>query len=109
MATCKDCLHYKICKAYADDVRGDAYNENELFDDCYGNFKNKSDFQEVKQGKWEDKWNGKFANPTYICSVCKESAALENYIDELFTQRQRQKLSLFCPSCGAKMGDDKNE
>ena len=61
------------------------------------------DVQKIRHGKWIDKWNGKYANPTYICSICKESATLENYIDELFTTHQRQKLSSYCPSCGAKM------
>ena len=61
------------------------------------------DVQKIRHGKWIDKWNGNYANPTYICSICKESATLENYIDELFTTHQRQKLSSYCPSCGAKM------
>ncbi len=49
MAECKKCLHFDICKMYADDVRGD-YEDSCLFEDC-SNFKNKEDFVEVVRCK----------------------------------------------------------
>ena len=62
-----------------------------------------ADVEEVKHGEWIDKWDGKYANPTYVCSNCGEKALLENYINELDQWRYRQSLSIRCPHCGAKM------
>lgn len=61
------------------------------------------EFEEVKRGEWIDKWEGKYANPTYVCSNCGEKALLECYINELSQWRYRQSLSIRCPHCGAKM------
>lgn len=66
------------------------------------------EYAEVKHGEWIDKWDGKYANPTYVCSNCGEKALLENYINELNQWRYRQSLSISCPFCGAKM-DGGNE
>lgn len=62
-----------------------------------------ADVVEVKHGEWIDKFNGRFVNPTYICSVCGEKALLECYINELDHWKYRQSLSIRCPHCGAKM------
>ncbi len=65
------------------------------------------DMAEVKHGEWIDKWDGKYANPTYVCSNCGEKALLECYINELHQWRYRQSLSIRCPHCGAKMDGGK--
>ena len=59
--------------------------------------------QALKHGEWIDKWDGKYANPAYVCSNCGEKALLESYITELDRWRYRQSLSICCPHCGAKM------
>jgi hypothetical protein len=66
-----------------------------------------ADVEEVKHGEWIDKFNGKYANPTFVCSNCGEKALLENYINELNQWRYRQSLSTRCPFCGAKMDGGK--
>lgn len=66
------------------------------------------DAMEVIHGRWEDMWGGKYANPRYRCSVCKEKALYKQEQDELLTWHDVQALTLYCPNCGAKM-DGGNE
>lgn len=68
-----------------------------------------ADVQEVKHGEWIDKFNGRFVNPTYICSICGEKALYEFYKNELDQWKDRQALSIRCPYCGAKMDGGKAE
>ena len=58
---------------------------------------------EVVHGRWEDMWGGKYANPRYRCSVCKEKALYKSVQDELLSWHEVQVLTPYCPNCGAKM------
>lgn len=98
--TCKDCLHYELCKRI--DYELEYHNksikeaEEELPIKCRF-FKNKSDFQEVKNGEWiavpsSDMSTGK----AYKCSNCEK-------------MRYGVRLPPYCQECGAKMDGGKNE
>ena len=67
------------------------------------------DVVEVRHGEWIDKFNGRFVNPTYICSICGEKALYEFYKNELDQWKDRQALSIRCPHCGAKMDGGKEK
>ena len=85
--TCKDCVHYEVCK---DDV--------ELYHDSYDclevdgvekhceYFKPKSRFVEVKHGEWH---KVRELAPRYVCSCC-------NHLNNNMGYK-------YCPNCGAKM------
>ena len=55
------------------------------------------------QGTWEDEYGGKYANPRYRCSVCKEKALYKMKLDHLGGWHEVQALTPSCPNCGAKM------
>ncbi len=55
------------------------------------------------QGEWEDEYGGKYANPRYRCSVCKEKALYKMKLDHLGIWHEVQALTPSCPYCGAKM------
>lgn len=57
----------------------------------------------VKHGRWVDRYGGKYANPLYDCSECKESALYEYRVNNLGGYYTVQALSAHCPHCGAKM------
>lgn len=57
----------------------------------------------VKRGRWVDRYGGKYANPLYECSECKEAALYEYRRDNLGHCYTVQALSAVCPHCGAKM------
>ena len=79
MATCKDCIHYKICRiAYRN---GD---DRVLENSPCANYKNKADLVEVKHGEWQRQKQGFY----FVCSVCGRAAATKGN---------------YCHSCGAKM------
>ena len=60
-------------------------------------------YRKQKEGDWIDRYNGDFANPIYVCSVCGKGTLLKPYIDELGNMEMIQALSAFCPNCGSKM------
>ena len=62
-----------------------------------------ADVEEVKHGKWIDKYGNKYANHLYVCSVCGEEALGEFYTNELGQTKLRQALTVGCPHCLAKM------
>ena len=64
------------------------------------------DAVEVVHGRWEDMWDGKYANPRYRCSVCKEKALYKFERDLLDNWKEVQALTPNCPNCGAKMDGD---
>ena len=66
------------------------------------------DAVEVVHGRWEDNYGGKFANPRYRCSVCKENSLYKFTLDELGNWRDKQALTIYCPHCGAKMDGKSN-
>lgn len=61
------------------------------------------DAVEVVHGRWEDMWGGKYANPRYRCSVCKEKALYKSVQDELLSWHDVQVLTPYCPYCMAKL------
>lgn len=61
----------------------------------------------VRNGRWVDRYGGKYVNPLYECSECKKKALYKIEIDGLGKEQIVQALSDVCPNCGAKM--DKEE
>ena len=55
------------------------------------------------EGEWVDRYNGKYDNPIYVCSVCRRGTLIKYDINELGNMQMIQALSLFCPNCGARM------
>ncbi len=66
------------------------------------------DAVEVVRGRWEDAYGGKYANPRYRCSVCKEKALFKWERDVLGSYKEVQALTPNCPYCMAKMDGDGN-
>ena len=62
-----------------------------------------ADVAPVAHGRWEDVYGGKYQNKRYLCTVCKEKALFKFYQDDLLTWSAEQKLSNYCPNCGARM------
>ena len=58
---------------------------------------------EVKYGRWEDEYGGKYANPRYRCSVCKKRALYKFERDLLGNWKEVQALMPYCPYCMAKL------
>ena len=61
------------------------------------------------EGEWKDHWEGKYANPTYECSVCGKTALERASLSVLMNIEHPQYLSPFCPHCGAKMKGEADE
>ena len=59
------------------------------------------DAVEVVHGRWEDEHGGKYANPRYRCSACKERALYKFERDLLDNWKEVQALTPNCPYCGA--------
>ncbi len=60
-------------------------------------------YRKQSEGEWIDRYNGKYANSLYICSLCGKRAPLDIKANELGNEQIAQMLSQFCPNCGAKM------
>ena len=63
------------------------------------------DAVEVVHGHWEDEYGGKYANPRYRCSVCKEKALFKFERDLLGNYKEVQALTPCCPYCMAKLDE----
>jgi hypothetical protein len=98
MATCKDCVHYDVCKGYLIECAEHGEAE-EILNPC-ANFKNKADFVEVKHGHWIK--HGKPYDYDIECSVCGE---VQEYGLENAEEINRFK---FCTNCGADMRKGEN-
>ena len=61
------------------------------------------DAVEVVHGRWADEFDGKYANPKYICSRCTLKALYKEKRDVLGNWQTVQALTDYCPNCGAKM------
>ena len=79
---------------------------------CYANSTHISEVAEAlytagyrKQsvGEWKDRYNGKYANSLYVCSICDGKSLLATHRNELLTPTVKQILTPYCPHCGAKM------
>lgn len=55
------------------------------------------------EGEWKDHWEGKYANPTYECSLCGKVALDRASLNVLMSIEHIQVLSPYCPHCGARM------
>ena len=62
-----------------------------------------ADVVEVQHGCWKDRYDNKYYNHLYECSVCGKEALYECYKNELDQWKERQALTPVCPYCGAKM------
>lgn len=94
--TCKDCIHYCICK---DTLADENWREDtpQEIKDMYSpkgceNFKNKEDFIEVVHARWYD---GR-------CTNCCHEAL--DYLDDYEMKTYTTK---YCPECGAIMIKEK--
>lgn len=65
------------------------------------------DAGEVVHGRWEDEYGGKYANPRYRCSICKEKALYKFERDLLDNWKEVQALTPNCPYCMAKLDGGK--
>ena len=92
-AVCSDCKNQKVCvdKSVCPVGRAPA-----------------ADVEVVKHGRWVDLYGGKYANPLYVCSECKESALYEHRVNALGGYYTVQALSAHCPNCGVKMMEVSN-
>lgn len=88
--TCKDCIHYEICSFWsATDL-----DDDKAYEDCYGPFKNKEDFKEIKHGRWIYKRTYYEADECN-CSLC----------NQLMTTAKGIRMN-YCPKCGAEMDEE---
>lgn len=62
---------------------------------------------EVVHGRWEDSYGGKYANPRFRCSVCKEKALYKFERDCLGNHKDVQALTPICPYCSARLDGGK--
>ena len=65
------------------------------------------DAVEVVHGRWEDEHGGKYVNPRYRCSVCKQRALYKFERDLLDNWKEVQALTPNCPYCMAKLDGGK--
>ena len=68
-----------------------------------------ADVVEVRHGEWKDRFENKYANHYYECSVCGKSALDGTKYNQLGNPEIIEVLSDFCPHCGAKMDGERKE
>ena len=61
------------------------------------------DTVEVVHGRWIDIYDGIYANPIYKCSVCGNSAPIEERYPVIGRMYTDWSFTPYCPNCGAKM------
>lgn len=62
-----------------------------------------ADVAPIRHGCWVDRYGGKYDNQIYECSICRNKAPYRCEISLLGHGTWLQKLSDWCPACGAKM------
>ena len=92
MGVCENCTHKPVCGKYR----------------ATGGVKSCEHHREDRKGEWVDRYGGKYANPLYECSRCGIPALYECVMDVLGHEKIVQKLTDFCPHCGAHMRGDEN-
>lgn len=122
MATCRDCIHEKVCNTLC--PRGLLPYQSldypaEVF--CK-EFKDESQYAEVKHGEWELYADNEDGYNHHRCSVCKEDAIF-TYIEEPDYDEGldgewyyicdievgiKEMFTNYCPHCGAKMDGGNN-
>lgn len=63
----------------------------------------------VVHAHWEDMYGGKYANPRYRCSACKEKTLYKFKKNGLDQWEEVQVFSDRCPHCGAHMDEEVSE
>ena len=61
------------------------------------------DAVEVMHGRWIDIYDGIYANPIYKCSVCGNSAPIEERYPVIGRMYTDWSFTNYCPNCGADM------
>lgn len=90
MRTCKDCLHYKVCRSRI--TYDENFGDSTSFETKCADFKSETDYQKVFHAKWI-----KISDyPLYECSNCHSPAAKNNY-------GYHAVCDTYCRTCGAKM------
>lgn len=77
--------------------------EDDIMQDQYAKALYNANYRKQIEGEWKDCFDGKYANATYLCSICGKGTLLKPDINELGNAEIIQALSPFCPNCGAKM------
>ena len=111
--SCKDCFHKTACltilKASFPTLKEDEIERTSERDNNCKRFVPAADVAEVRHGYWKDRFENKYANHYYECSVCG-GAALDGIKNNgLGNPESIQVLSDFCPHCGAKMDGEENK
>ena len=104
MATCAECVHVEVCRFYINSYAEKAGVEipAALFEDCLNGdvceqFKDRSQFVELKHAEW-DEHEDMYGDPVYCCSNCREKYFLEEWTPI-------ENCYFYCPNCGAKMDE----
>lgn len=74
-----------------------------------GQLADSADIAPVRHGEWKDRYEHKYANQYYECSVCGGKALDETYVPIIGAPYCNQELSPYCPHCGAKMDGKRRE
>ena len=82
---------------------GDSEFTTDVFNEEVAKYLYEAGYRKQNEGEWIDLYKGKYANPTYSCSVCGKGTLLTHYVDALLTPTVIQALSPYCPHCGSKM------
>lgn len=116
MASCNECICSEVCyyKSF-NDVRNLKKRRSDVEKICKSFVHRDSlkdaptvDAVEVVHGRWEDVYGGKYANPRYVCSVCKEKSTYTFVRGLLGGYKEMQALTPYCHNCGAMMDGDGN-
>lgn len=92
MFTCKDCVHYEVCKEIENMPLRRSFVWYSFHSGC-PHFKNKADFVEVKHGEWE-KYRVTEGH-VYVCSLCGYRTMVD--FEGEFLHHN------YCTKCGADM------
>lgn len=93
--TCENCIHNGVC--FLQEVTNDI--EEQLKEFGCENYKNKTDFAEVKYGEWIE--DGYYDIPC-VCSYCGSEAHYKTVCRETEVEKEYIKTP-YCPYCGANM------
>lgn len=90
MATCKDCIHERVCFALI--KSGLPYDDLLPAEAFCMTFKNKADVVEVRHSYWQCS-NVRMSSRDITCRYCHRTETISNGSEDFE----------YCPHCGAKM------